>query len=99
MSVLENDLHKNVGQRAANPHVTQEPGTDLFEGELDSLVFPVFQHIHQVLYGIQTLVQLPLPFYQLLLLLRETHKLIQSFLVHVGVLQRYRQNINSFSSQ
>ncbi len=58
----------------------------LLKGELYGLVFALFQHIHQLLYGVVVLVQLLLPASQLLLALREVDKLLQGLLVDMTVL-------------
>lgn len=64
--------------------------THLFEGELDGLVFTQLQDIHELHDGLVASVQLVLPLYQLLLLLGEVDKLVQSLLVHMAVLLQLR---------
>lgn len=60
--------------------------TYLFECELDGLVLPELQHVHELHDGLVSSLQLVLALDQLLLLLREVDKLVQGLLVHVAVL-------------
>jgi len=64
--------------------------THLFEGELDGLVLAQLQDVHELHDGFVAAVQLLLALDQLLLLLREVDKLVQSLLVDVTVLLQLR---------
>lgn len=71
----------------------------LLEGELDGFVLAQLQNVHKLHDGLVATVQLVLPLNQLLLLLREVDKLVQSLLVDVAVFFQLRVALLQLSEE